>query len=155
MRPIMKAIKFLGMAIFMALVSVCFTACSSDDDETSSASVEGKWYLKSEKWYDCKDGKADMSKVEDEITYDDYSTKYVLVITKSDDDYSITEYRNESIFDTWSHVGSFEYRQKGGTGLDKIVIKSVSEKTMVIEYYDHYYSETGQIRDYGVLTYMR
>ena len=39
----MKAMKFYGMAIFMALVSVCLTACSSDDDGTSNNPIVGTW----------------------------------------------------------------------------------------------------------------
>ena len=39
----MKAMKFYGMAIIMALVSVCLTACSSDDDGTSNNPIVGTW----------------------------------------------------------------------------------------------------------------
>lgn len=144
----------------LALMPLCFFACGSDDDddESISASLEGVWYLKSEKWYEWIDGKADMSEDPYEKIYEDYSTNNVWVITKSDEKYSISEYRNSSKRDTWSQIGNLEYRNHLGTGRDCVKIKSVSEKTMVVELYDGYYGEgydTGKTSEYGILTFTK
>ena len=55
-------------------------------------------------------------------------------------------------------VGTNEYRNDNGTGRDRVVIKSASDKTMEVELYDGYYGEgyeTGKTSEYGILTFTR
>ena len=42
----MKTLRFVGMAVMLAVVSFGFTACSGDDGDSASASkIEGVWNL--------------------------------------------------------------------------------------------------------------
>lgn len=44
----MKTLRFIGMAIMMVLVAGCFTACSSDDEESEGSPkniLYGRWLL--------------------------------------------------------------------------------------------------------------
>ena len=52
----MKTIRLFGIALLTVLMSVAISSCSKSDDDNnggggSSASIEGTWYLKSEKWF--------------------------------------------------------------------------------------------------------
>lgn len=49
----MKTLRFVGMAVMMVLVAGCFTACSSDDDESevSPSRIVGTWILKMREEY--------------------------------------------------------------------------------------------------------
>jgi hypothetical protein len=143
----------------LALVSMCFTACGDDNDVDNgggvSSSLDGIWYLKTEKWYDWKDGKADVS---DPYIKNHDDQTFVWTFAKTGSDYTITESRNGNVRDIWSSVGTNEYRNDNGTGRDRVVIKSASDKTMEVELYDGYYGEgyeTGKTREYGILTFTR
>lgn len=151
----MKKVFYL---MFLALVPMCFTSCGDDDESNGiSASMEGVWYLKSEKWYDWKKGQADTSKDPEEIVYEDYS-KNIWQISKTGNNYSIIVLRSGSVRDVWTQIGNNEFRNGEGTGRDRVIIKSVLEKTMTIELYDGYYgegNETGKTSEYGVLSFIR
>ena len=124
-----------------------------------SASVEGVWYMKSEEWYDCNNGMPDLTQSPSKEIYEDYSTKYVWEFIKSGSDYTIQESRNGTVRDTWMLVGTNEYRNHEGTGKDLFKVKSVGEKTLVVELFDGYYggegNETNKTVEYGILTFMR
>ena len=152
--------------VLLAIVPMCFISCGGDDDTNSnsgniSSSLEGIWYLKSEKWYDCKDGKADMSKEPSVKIYEDLDER-VWTFTKNGNNYLITEARKYKQYkdpDIWRSVGENEYRNHDGSGKDRLVIKSASEKTMEAECYDGYYgdegNEIGKTVEYGILTFTR
>jgi len=147
--------------IVLAIVPMCFTSCGGDDDANSnsgnvSSSLEGVWYLKSEKWYDWKDGKADMSKEPSVKTHEDLT--YIWTFAKNGNNYQITEARNGQVRDTWRSVGENEYRNKDGAGRDRLIIRFASDKTMEAELYDGYYGEgndTEKTSEYGILTFTR
>ena len=125
---------------------------------SASASAEGVWYMKSEEWYDCNNGQPDLTQSPYKKTYEDYSTKYVWEFIKSGSDYTIQESRDGRVRDSWSLVSTNEYRNHEGTGRDLVKIKSVGEKTLVIELFDGYYgegNETNKTAEYGILTFMR
>lgn len=159
----MKKNQFRVFAMMiMALVCVGFTSCGGDDDDNSnsssgnniSASVDGIWYLKSEKWYDWEDGKADMSKAPSEKTYQDNSHTWEF----STKDKTIIERRSGEERGRWAEVGSNEYRNRNGAGRDRVVIKTVTANSMTIELYDGYYGEggtTGNTSEFGILTFSR
>ena len=146
----------------LAIVPMCFIACGGDDDVNvnsgnTSSSLEGVWHLRSEKWYDWKDGKADMSEEPSVKTYEDLD-EMIWTFTKNGDSYLITETKRGQNKDTWRSVGENEYRNKDGEGRDRLIIKSVSDKMMEAELYDGYYGEgyeTEKTSEYGVLTFTR
>ena len=132
------------------LLSVSLNACGGDDDNVpgggdTSASIEGKWYLKSEKWFT----DASRTTVDEEATYGDYADKRIWVIQKSGDGISLIENGYErSII----KVGNNEYK-KGDH--DRFVVKSVTSNSLVIDYYDNYYKDDESVKEYGVYTFMR
>ena len=149
--------------ILLAIVPMCFISCGGDDDTSSnpgniSSSLDGVWYLKSELWYDCKDGKADMSKEPSVKIHQDLNDE-VWTFTKNGNSYLITETRKGKNKDTWRSVGENEYRNHDGSGKDRLIIKSVSEKTMEAELYDGYYGNEGneieKTVEFGILTFTR
>lgn len=136
-----------------------FISCGGDDDDNDgvmNSSLEGVWYLKVEKWYDWKDGKAVMSNPY--VKTHNNLTDNVWTFTKTGDSYTITEAKNGFVRDNWSPVGKNEFRNHGGTGRDRVVIMSVLENTMEVEFYDGYYgegSDIGKTSEFGVLTFTR
>jgi hypothetical protein len=156
---IMKTIRLFGVALLTVLLSVGFSSCSKSDDDNgdgggggTSASIEGKWYLKSEVWYEWKDGQPDMANMISNDTYGDYANKKIWTIQKSGDDLIITE--------TTSH-GDYKIKPiKNGNNDYKydnhrFVIKSVSSNSLVVDYYHHYYEKVDTDKDFGVYTFMR
>lgn len=147
--------------VLLAIVPMCFIACGGDDDSNSnsgnvSSSLEGVWYLKSEKWYDWKNGEPDMSKEPSVKTHEDLTD--IWTFTKNGNNYLITEARNGQVRDTYRSVGENEYRDRDGVGRDRLVIKFASDKMMEAEYYDGYYGEgndTEKTSEYGILTFTR
>lgn len=153
----MKTFRLIGIIMLTALV---FSGCSKSDDDNgggggeTSASIEGKWYLKSEIWYDWKDGQPDMANILDNETYGDYANERIWTIEKSGDDLIITETRSHGQGDYKIKPiknGNNDYRYDN----NRFVIKSVSSKSLVIDYYHHYYDKADTDKDFGVLTFMR
>ena len=144
----MKTLRLFGVALLTVLMSVSFSACGGDDDVDnggSSASIEGKWYLKSEKWF----SDAARTKVTMEKTYGDYANERIWVIKKNGDSISLTENGKErSII----KIGNNEYK-KGDH--DRFVVKSVTSNSLVVDYYDGYYYDNEEYKEYGVYTFMR
>ena len=158
----MKTIKLLGLALMTVLLSVSLSSCSKSDDENggdSSASIEGTWFLKSEIWYDwnvtANKPKSTPSYSEN---YGDYAEEMTWVLSKDGDNLRCKEVYEDGVSDTdiFYHVSGNEYytmREEDHKKFDRIIFKSVSDKQMVVEYYDGYY--TDEPDEMGVLTFMR
>ena len=146
----MKTLKFIGIALLTVLMSVSFSACGGSDDDDNggggdtSSSIEGTWYLKSEKWF------TDESRttVSSEKTYGDYADNRIWVIKKSGDGISLTENGKER---SVTKVGNNEYRKNN----DRFVVKTLTSKSLIVDYYDNYYKEDKSQLEYGVYTFMR
>lgn len=154
----MKTLRFLGMALIAVLVSVSFSACGDSDDEEDNGgglqtTIEGTWYLKTEIWYAWSNGKADMQNITSQKSYEDYDKERVWVIKKDGDNLSLIQTRRNKEAQTYTleKKGNNEY-QKGN---DRVVVKSVSAKQLVIDYYDNYYDDEDDYKEYGVYTFMR
>ena len=150
--------KKFFISMLLVMMPICFIACGGDDEEklNFSASIEGIWYLRYEKWYDWKDGKADMSK--DPYVKQHTDNSFVWTIAIINGSPIITETRSGTIEETWANIESNKYRNQNGTGRDLVVVKSVTSESMEVELYDGYYGEgyeTGKTSEYGVLTFMR
>ena len=150
----MKTLRFVGVALLTVLMSVAISSCSKSDDDNNgggggtSASIEGKWYLKSEKWF--KD--ASRTTVSDEDLYDDYADERIWVFTKDGENLILEEiHGNHDNKCTLETVGNNEYK-KGG---DKFVVKVLSSKSLVVDYYDNYYDKDDKYKEYGTYTFMR
>ena len=151
----MKNIRLVGMALLALFMSVSFSACGgSDDDDNnggggSSASIEGTWYLKSEKWF------TDESRttVSSETTYGDYANERVWTFKKSGNDLILTEefpdYTNEY---TLVRNGNNDYH-KGD--YDRFVVKTLSSNSLVVDFYDNYYDDDKSLWEYGTYYFMK
>ena len=157
----MKTLRFIGIALLTVLMSVAISSCSKSDDDNnggggSSASIEGTWYLKSEKWF------TDESRttVSSETTYGDYANERVWTFKKSGNDLILTEefpdYTNDYrlIRNEYTLVrnGNNDYH-KGD--YDRFVVKTLSSNSLVVDYYDNYYDDDKSLWEYGVYTFMR
>lgn len=154
----MKTLRLFGVALFTVLMSVSFSACGGSDDEEDNGgglqtTIEGTWYLKAEVWYAWKNGQPDMQNITSQNSYEDYDKEMVWVIKKDGDNLSLIEnIRNKGTQTyTLEKKGNNEYEQ----GNDRIVVKSVSAKQLVIDLYDFYYGNHDDAKEYGILTFMR
>ena len=169
----MKTIRLFGIALITVLLCVGLSSCSksSDDDDngggSSSASIEGTWYLRSVIWYDYyPDGttKPINDTKGNNRTYADYADDEVWVLTKNGENVICKMMEKGFSPETvnWEKVSINEYKCKEGNTINKIVIKSVSDNKMVLEWYDCFYNdlkgkkghEEGQV-DMGVYTFLR
>lgn len=157
----MKTLRLFGVALLTVLLSVGFSSCSKSDDDNgngggggTSTSIEGKWYLKSEKWYGWKNGQPDMSNVKMDKTYGDYSDERIWVFQKSGDDLILTEtHSGKTNENKLVKNGNNDYKMGK---YDRFVIKSVTPNSLVVDLYDHYYGEGDDTtKEYGVITFMR
>jgi hypothetical protein len=148
----MKTLRIIGVALLMVLLNVGFSSCSKSDDDNSesdtSASIEGKWYLKSEIWYGWKNGQPDMSNAKYSKTYNDYANERIWVIKKSGDAISLTENGTER---SVSKVGNNEYRKNN----DRFIVKTLTSNSLVVDYYDNYYKDKEEQKEFGVYTFMK
>ena len=158
----MKTLKVLGGALLVVLMSVSLAACGGDSDNDDGGgapgNIEGTWYLKAVTWYGWKNNQPDMSTINSQRTFDDYSDAETWTLKKSGENLILTkkESGDEPSTYTLEKVGENEYRRMGGSssGNDKIVFKSVTAKRMEVEYYDNFYRQT-QNKEYAYLIYMR
>ena len=159
----MKNIRLVGMALLALFMSVSFSACGgSDDDDNNgggdiSASIEGTWYLKSEKWFTDES----RTKVSSETTYGDYANEIVWTFKKSGNDLILTEeefpdytngytlVRNEY---TLVRNGNNDYH-KGD--YDRFVVKTLSSNSLVVDYYDNYYDDDKSLWECGTYYFMK
>ena len=155
----MKTLRFIGVALLTVLMSVGFSACGGDDDVdngSSSASIEGTWYVKSLKnyCYYVADGRVEPHnsyKHADE-EYDDNSKSVVVTLSIKDgniywnadgEGYS----KHTFIFEK---MGGNEYicKRPKSDIYDRIVIKDVSKDRLVFEWWDDYFKDaSGTVRD--------
>lgn len=115
----------------------------------SSASIEGTWYLKSEKWFTDES----RTKVSSETTYGDYANEIVWTFKKSGNDLILTEefpdYTNEY---TLVRNGNNDYH-KGD--YDRFVVKTLSSNSLVVDYYDNYYDDDKSLWECGTYYFMK
>ena len=151
----MKNIRLVGMALLALFMSVSFSACGgSDDDDNNggggdtSASIEGTWYLKSEKWF------TDESRttVSSEKTYGDYANERVWTFKKSGNDLILTEvFPDQTNEHTLVRNGNNDYQE----GNDRFVVKTLTSNSLVVDYYDNYYKDDKSQREYGTYSFMK
>lgn len=150
----MKTLRLFGIALLTVLMSVAISSCSKSDDDNnggggSSASIEGTWYLKSEKWF------TDESRttVSSETTYGDYANERVWTFKKSGNDLILTQKSSSGYTNEYTLVrnGNNDY-QKGN---DRFVVKTLTSNSLVVDYYDNYYVDDKSLWEYGVYTFMR
>ena len=177
----MKTLRLFGVALLTVLLSVGFSSCSKSDDDNSkggggetSASIEGKWYLKSTKGYRyyVADGKVEPhnSSKNPDVEYDDNSKSVVVTLsTKGEDIYcnfNGAGYSSDTFI--FEKMGGNEYicKRPKSDIYDRIVIKDVSKDRFVFEWWDDYYKDAkGTVKDtfkddpphfsYGLYTLMR
>ena len=130
-------------------------------------SIEGTWYMKSLKGYyyypaDERYEPHNSSKNPD-VEYDDNATDVVMLLTKNGENLT-SQWEGEGYGSTFvfEKIGENEYLCVKREGIyDRIVLKSVSDKRLVLEWYDTYYEDTkGTRKDkehfaMGQYTFMR
>ena len=152
----MKNIRLVGMALLALFMSVSFSACGgSDDDDNNggggdtSSSIEGTWYLKSEKWFTDES----MKTVSSEKTYGDYANERVWTFKKSGNDLILTHKSSSGQTNEYTLVrnGNNDYQKS----YDRFVVKTLTSNSLVVDYYDNYYDDDKSLWEYGVYTFMR
>ena len=152
----MKNIRLVGMALLALFMSVSFSACGgSDDDDNNggggdtSSSIEGTWYLKSEKWFTDES----MKTVSGEKTYGDYANERVWTFKKSGNDLILTHKSSSGQTNEYTLVrnGNNDYQKS----YDRFVVKTLTSNSLVVDYYDNYYDDDKSLWEYGVYTFMR
>lgn len=151
----MKNIRLVGMALLALFMSVSFSACGgSDDDDNngggggSSASIEGTWYLKSEKWFTDES----RTKVSSETTYGDYANERVWTFKKSGNDLILTA-ENPDCTNEYTLVrnGNNDYQMYD----DRFVVKTLTSNSLVVDWYDNYYVDDKSQWEYGTYYFMK
>ena len=167
----MKKLYSIIMMLVMMVTASSVTACGgSDDDDNggrSSTSIEGIWYMKSLKgyYYYPADGKFEPhnSNKNPDVEYDDYSDNVIMSVTKNGESL-ITKWKGDGYGQTYTFekMGVNEYLCVKSNGIyDRIVIKTVSDKQLVFEWYNTYYKDTKGTREnkehysVGRYTFMR
>ena len=151
----MKNIRLVGMALLALFMSVSFSACGgSDDDDNNgggdiSASIEGTWYLKSEKWFTDES----RTKVSSETTYGDYANERVWTFKKSGNDLILTEKFSDGYTEEYTLVrnGNNDYQKDN----DRFVVKTLTSNSLVVDFYDNYYDDDESEWEYGTYYFMK
>ena len=149
----MKTLRLFGIALLTVLMSVGSSSCSKSDDDNgggggSSASIEGTWYLKSEKWF------TDESRttVSSETTYGDYANERAWTFKKSGNDLLLTPKSSGQPKEyTLVRNGNNDYQE----GNDRFVVKTLTSNSLVVDYYDNYYKDDKSQREYGTYSFMK
>lgn len=149
----MKTLRFLGMALIAVLVSVGLSGCGGSDDDdnggggSSASTIEGTWYLKSMKgyYYYVADGKLEPhnSSKNPDVEYGDYSDDVVMTVTQNGDNFT-TKWKGNGYNQTlvFEKKGINEYLcTESNTVYNRIVMKTMSDKKLVFEWYDAYYED--------------
>ena len=153
----MKTLRLFGIALLTVLMSVAISSCSKSDDDNNgggdtSASIEGKWYLKSEIWYGMKNGQIDMSNITLNETYGDYANERVWTFKKSGNDLILTEespnWTNEY---TLVRNGNNDYQKSD----DRFVVKTLTSNSLVVDFYDNYFDDDKSLWEYGTYYFMK
>ena len=152
----MKNIRLVGMALLALFMSVSFSACGgSDDDDNNggggdtSSSIEGTWYLKSEKWFTDES----MKTVSSEKTYGDYANERVWTFKKSGNDLILTHKSSSGQTNEYTLVrnGNNDYQKS----YDRFVVKTLTSNSLVVDYYDNYYDDDKSLWEYGTYYFMK
>lgn len=150
----MKTLRLFGIALLTVLMSVGSSSCSKSDDDNnggggSSASIEGTWYLKSEKWFTDES----RTKVSSETTYGDYANERVWTFKKSGNDLILTTKFSDG--DTIEHTlvrnGNNDYQKYD----DRFVVKTLTSNSLVVDWYDNYYVDDKSQWEYGTYYFMK
>lgn len=149
----MKTLRLFGIALLTVLMSVGSSSCSKSDDDNngggSSASIEGTWYLKSEKWFTDES----RTKVSSETTYGDYANERVWTFKKSGNDLILTTKFSDG--DTIEHTlvrnGNNDYQEYD----DRFVVKTLTSNSLVVDWYDNYYVDDKSEWEYGTYYFMK
>ena len=149
----MKTLRLFGIALLTVLMSVGSSSCSKSDDDNnggggSSASIEGTWYLKSEKWFTDES----RTKVSSETTYGDYANEIVWTFKKSGNDLILTQKHsgqtNEYIL---VRNGNNDYQKHD----DRFVVKTLTSNSLVVDFYDNYYDDDKSLWECGTYYFMK
>ena len=151
----MKNIRLVGMALLALFMSVSFSACGgSDDDDNNgggdiSASIEGTWYLKSEKWFTDES----WTTVSSETTYGDYANERVWTFKKSGNDLILTQKFSDGYTNEYTLVrnGNNDYQMYD----DRFVVKTLTSNSLVVDFYDNYYVDDKSQWEYGTYYFMK
>lgn len=145
----MKAIKFYEMIVVAIITCFAFASCGGDDENETPVTLEGTWYLKTEQWW----SSSDRSIMINHITYDDYSNTRIWALKKKGETYTVTVFKEGEYHDTydWLKLGNNEYEKYN----DRLVVKSVTSKLLIIDIDDNYLSENEEYKEYGTYTFMR
>ena len=149
----MKTLRFIGIALLTVLMSVAISSCSKSDDDNdggggSSASIEGTWYLKSEKWFTDES----RTKVSSETTYGDYANERVWTFKKSGNDLILTEeFPEQTNEHTLVRNGNNDYQMYD----DRFVVKTLTSNSLVVDFYDNYYVDDKSQWEYGTYYFMK
>lgn len=152
----MKTLRLFGIALLTVLMSVAISSCSKSDDDNNggdtSASIEGKWYLKSEIWYGMKNGQIDMSNITLNETYGDYANERVWTFKKSGNDLILTEKHSGQTSEyTLVRNGNNDYQYYD----DRFVVKTLTSNSLVVDFYDNYYDDDKSLWEYGTYSFMK
>lgn len=148
----MNTIRLFGVALFTVLMSVGFSSCSKSDDDnsggSSSVSIEGTWYMKSQIGYVYfPDGTIEphnsTKEDEEDRTFPDYADDRIWELTKNGEDFTCkTTWKGRKPFtSTWIKTSTNEYKCTEGSSINKIVIKTLTNKQMVLEWHDNFYKK--------------
>ena len=158
----MKTLRLFGIALLTVLMSVGSSSCSKSDDDNgggggSSASIEGTWYLKSEKWFTDES----RTKVSSETTYGDYANERVCTFKKSGNDLILTEEEFPDYTNGYTLVRNEYTLVRNGTNdyhkgyYDRFVVKTLSSNSLVVDYYDNYYDDDKSHWECGTYYFMK
>ena len=150
----MKTLRLFGIALLTVLMSVAISSCSKSDDDNgggggSSASIEGTWYLKSEKWFTDES----RTKVSSETTYGDYANERVWTFKKSGNDLILTQKFSDGYTNEYTLVrnGNNDYQMYD----DRFVVKTLTSNSLVVDFYDNYYVDDKSQWEYGTYYFMK
>ena len=149
----MKTLRLFGIALLTVLMSVGSSSCSKSDDDNnggggSSASIEGTWYLKSEKWFTDES----RTKVSSETTYGDYANEIVWTFKKSGNDLILTQKHSGQTNEyTLVRNGNNDYQKYD----DRFVVKTLTSNSLVVDWYDNYYVDDKSQWESGTYYFMK
>lgn len=170
----MKNLKFYGI-VMMLVMGMSFASCSSDDDGPSSGSIEesieGEWFLVSEKYEGTNDGTITTTWDYEDQTADGYSSdgyseypQKLYIERVSENRYEAVNYYyngqwridTSEIYEIDGNVIFEETEEEyGSVYYTKIYIKSISEDKLVIVGEEKLVDEDGTDKTVSTYTYRR
>lgn len=128
-----------------------------------TAPIEGVWILKFAQWmWYIKGGEIYRKDTDDKepTNYENRSYRDVIIITKSEDKYSIlrveiSKFGYETGREVYQQIGNYEFQTNDRDG-QRLVIISANETTLTAGFYEDYRrTAEGESQEYGILTFMR